>query len=480
MAISSYISIDKMRKIVTFITASALAIMSLPLSAQKYPAGLIDKTIAVVGNEMVTISHLEQEIRIMRASGGYSDQNIRCNMLEGIMESKLFLMQARVDSLTVNQEMVNSQLNYRINSTQAALGGEENVEKYFGKPLYKLRDEWKKTMEEQSLTQQMQGTIASKIPELTPHDVKEYVKKTPVEDLPEIPIKYQLSQICIYPDREAANLAVKERLLNLRERIINGEKFSTLARLYSEDPGSASRGGELGMISKDLLWSSFSDAAMALKPGIISQIVETPDGFHIIEVLEKNGNMFNARHILMKPKYTIEDREKAFKTLDSLKTEIEAKAMTFSLAAKFYSQDPTTRTNGGQMADPSSGSSYFEIDQLKPDDYVAIKDLKEGEISEPFQSTDNEGRQNARARYIDGRTCYKIIKVDKIVPAHTASFEEDYSSLLENAKDNLAHKAIDDFIEEKIKTTYIYIDPIFKDCPFNRAGFAKIASRDFE
>ena len=132
------------------------------------------------------------------------------------------------------------------------------------------------------------------------------------------------------------------------------------------------------------------------------------------------------------------------------------------------------------MADPSSGSSYFEIDQLKPDDYVAIKDLKEGEISEPFQSTDNEGRQNARARYIDGRTCYKIIKVDKIVPAHTASFEEDYSSLLENAKDNLAHKAIDDFIEEKIKTTYIYIDPIFKDCPFNRAGFAKIASRDFE
>lgn len=457
-----------------------MVLIALPLSAQKYPAGLVDKTIAVVGNEMLTISHLEQEIRIMKANGGYSDQNMKCNMLEGIMESKLFLMQARLDSLSVNQEMVNNQLNYRINSTQAALGSEENVEKYFGKPLYKLREEWRKAMEEQSLTQQMQGTIASKIPELTPYDVKEYVKNTEAEDLPLVPIKYQLSQICIYPDRDAANLAVKEKLLNLRERIINGEKFSTLARLYSEDPGSASRGGELGMISKDLLWSAFSDVAMALKPGVISQIVETPDGFHIIEVLEKKGNMFNARHILMKPKYTSADSEKAFKTLDSLKTELASKAMTFPMAAKFYSQDPTTRTNGGQMADPNTGSSYFEIDQLKPDDYIAIKNLKEGEVSEPFQSTDNEGRQNARARYIDGKTCYKIIKVDKIVPAHTASFEEDYSDLLENAKEDLSRKAIDDFINEKIKTTYIYIDPIFKDCPFNRKGFADIASKASE
>ena len=222
-----------MGNIIRNIVIAALVLIKLPLSAQNYPAGLIDKTIAVVGNEMVTISRLEQEIRIMRANGGYSDRNMRCNMLESIMESKLFLMQARIDSLQVNQEMVNNQLNYRINSTQAALGSEENVEKYFGKPLYKLREEWKRAIEEQSLTQQMQATIASKIPELTPYDVKEYINKTAAEDLPLVPIKYQLSQICIYPDRDAANLAVKEKLLNLRERIINGEKFSTLARLYS-------------------------------------------------------------------------------------------------------------------------------------------------------------------------------------------------------------------------------------------------------
>ena len=453
----------------------ATVFISLTVSAQNYPAGLIDKTIAVVGNEMVTMSQLENEIRMMRAGGGNSDQNMKCELLENIIASKLFLMQARIDSLEVNQEMVNNQLNYRLNTTQAALGGEENVEKYFGKPLYKLRQEWRKAMEEQSLTQQMQINIASNIPELTPYDVKEYVNKTAVEDLPMVPIKYQLSQICIYPNRENAKLAVKERLLNLRERIINGEKFSTLARLYSEDPGSASRGGELGMISKDLLWSSFSDAAMSLKPGVISQIVETPDGFHIIELIEKKGDMFNARHILMKPRYTSEDRDKAFKTLDSLKREIETRAMTFSLAAKFYSQDPATKTNGGQMADPHSGSSYFEIDQMKPDDYRAIKGLEEGEISEPFQSTDNEGRQSANARYIDGQVCYKIVKLDKIIPSHPASFEEDYSTLLENAKNDLAQKAIDKFIDEKIKTTYIVIDPIFKSCPFNRKGLAEIA-----
>ena len=255
--------------------------------------------------------------------------------------------------------------------------------------------------------------------------------------------------------------------MNIRERIINGEKFSTLARIYSEDPGSARKGGELGMASKSIFWPAFSDAAMSLKPGVISQIVETPDGFHIIEVLEKKGDMFNARHILIKPSYTDQDRQKAFATLDSLKTEIQNDAVTFELAAKFYSQDAQTKTNGGQMADPNTGSSYFEIDQLKPQDYAAIKDLKEGEISEPVESKDNEGR--------DGNTVYKIIRVDKIIPAHTASFDNDYSDLLEEARAKEQNAAIDEFIDGKIKTTYIVIDPLFKNCEFSRDGWNKVA-----
>ena len=445
--------------------ALAFAAVALTASAQKYSDGVVDKTIAVVGNEMIMISDLEEEVAMMRAYGMMSDKKGRCEILEEMMASKLFLMQARIDSLAVNNDMVEGELSNRLDMLKTNLGGEEEVVKQFGKPIYKLRQEWREAIEDQTLTQQMQQEIASKIPELTPYDVQQYVDKTDPADLPMVPIKYQLSQICIYPDREAANLAVKERLLAIRERIINGEKFSTLARLYSQDPGSSRKGGELGMASKSIFWPAFSDAAMSLKPGVVSQIVETPDGFHIIEVIEKKGDMFNARHILLKPEYSSEDREKGFHVLDSLRTELANEAVTFSLAARFYSEDPATRTNGGQMADPNTGSSYYEIDQLKPQDYAAIKNLKEGEISEPFESLDNEGR--------DGNLVYKIIKVDKIIPAHPASFSNDYTLLLQQAKQELQMKAIDDFIDSKIKDTYIVIDPIFGDCDFERPGWSE-------
>ena len=452
-----------MRHILKGVAVFLFAAVSVSASAQKYTGGIVDKTVAVVGNEVIMISDVESEMQMMLSYGMQSDRKARCELLESMMSSKLFLMQARVDSITVNQDNVEGELNNRIEMLKTNFGGEDAVEKEFGKPLYKLRQECRADIEDQTLTQQMQQEIASKIPDLTPYDVQKYIDETETEDLPMVPIKYQLSQICIYPDREAANLAVKERLLSIRERIINGEKFSTLARIYSQDPGSARKGGELGMASKAIFWPVFSDAAMALKPGIVSQIVETPDGFHIIEVLEKKGDMFNARHILLKPEYTSEDRSRAFKTLDSLKTELHNEAVTFDLAARFYSEDPATRTNGGQMADPTTGSSYFEIDQLKPQDYAAIRDLKEGEISDPVESLDNEGR--------NGNTVYKIIKVDKIIPAHPATFSNDYTLLLGQAKQKLQMEAINEFIDSKIKSTYIVIDPMFEDCVFEREGW---------
>ncbi len=452
-----------MRHIFKCAAAVLLAVVSANASAQKYQ-GVIDKTVAVVGNEVIMISDIEDEMRMMQSYYGMqSDRKARCELLENMLSSKLFLMQARVDSIEVNNDMVEGELSNRIDMLKSSLGGEEGVAKEFGKPIYKLRQEWRSDIEDQTLTQQMQQQIASGVPDLTPYDVQKFVDESDPEDLPMVPVKYQLSQICIYPDREAANIAVKERLLAIRERIMNGEKFSTLARIYSQDPGSARKGGELGMASKSIFWPAFSDAAMALKPGIVSQIVETPDGFHIIEVLEKKGDMFNARHILLKPEYTSDDRTKAFTTLDSLRTELANEAVTFELAARFYSEDPATRTNGGQMSDPATGSSYFEIDQLKPQDYAAIKDLVEGGISEPVESLDNEGR--------NGNTVYKIIRVDRIIPAHPASFSNDYTLLMQQAKQKLQQDAINDFIDSKIKSTYIVLDPMFQDCVFEREGW---------
>ncbi len=456
-------------KIYLYAAAAALLLPFATASAQKYN-GVIDKTVATVGGEVITISDIEDEVRMMRAQGMSSDRNVRCEVLERSMESKIFLMQARIDSMAVNEDMVAGELNQRIDQIRTSLGGDAEVEKYFGKPLYKLRAEWKEALQNQSLTQQEQSQVASTVPELTPYDVKQYLDSVEVEDLPMVPIKYQLSQVCIYPDREAAKLAVKEKLLGLRERIIAGEKFSTLARIYSEDPGSARKGGELGMASKSIFWPVFSDAAMSLKPGIISQIVETPDGFHIIEVLEKKGDMFNARHILIRPQYTNADRETAFHKLDSLRNEINVGALPFPLAARFYSEDPATKTNGGQMADPQTGSTYFEIDQLKPQDYAAIKNLKEGEVSEPVESLDNEGR--------NGNTVYKIIRVDKIIPAHTATFKDDYSQIMQQVRMDMQIKAIDKFLSDKIKSTRIVIDPMYSDCQFDRPEWAEKFKKD--
>ena len=443
--------------------AAALLLFSAGAYAQKYMS--VDKSIAVVGNELITLSDLEDEIQVMRSQGvSVSDRTTRCQVLENMMQARLFLMQARVDSLTVNNDMVESELNQRIAQARTVLGGDEGVEKHFGKSTYELRKDWKKQLQEQSLIQQEQQSIAKDIPELTPYDVRQYLDTVDKANLPVVPIKYKMSQICIYPDREKAKMDCKARLLDLRERIINGERFTTLARLYSEDPGSARKGGELGMASKDIFWPAFSDAAMSLKKDNISQIVETPDGFHIIQIIEKKGDMFNARHILLKPKYTEEDREKAFSKLDSLRCKIDSNIVSFELAARFFSQDPASRTNGGQMADPNTGSAYFEIDQIKPEDFAAVENLELGKVSSPIVSRDNEGR--------DGNLVYKIIRLDKIVPAHPATFENDYTDLLEEVQHEKRMEAIDKFLTDKIKETYIIIDPLFKDCEFSRTEWA--------
>ena len=446
--------------------AVLMAVMALPSSAQKY-RGVIDKSVALVGGEMISLSDIEAEAQALRAQGLPAD---RCQILEGMMQAKLFVAQARVDSLVLNQDNASAQLEQYVAQMLTRAGGQDQLEEYLGKPLYKLRQEWRMQIEEQTLAQQEQREIAGAVPDLTPYDVKQYLDTAATSSLPIVPIKYQMSQICVYPDREAAAMAVKERLLAIRERIINGERFATLARLYSEDPGSARKGGELGMASKTIFWPAFSDAAMSLKPGIISQIVETPDGFHLIEVLQKQGDMFNARHILIKPSYTSADQEKAFHRLDSIRTAILDSTITFETAARFYSEDPATRTNGGQMADPETGSAYFEIDQLKPQDYAAVQGLKPGEISEPIESLDNEGR--------NGNLVYKIVRLDRIIPAHPASFEKDYTDLLELVQNEKITKAIDDFLDEKIKSSYIVIDPLFGDCEFSRKGWSTRVRKD--
>ncbi len=452
----------KMKKFVVAIFLLALALV--PSFAQTYE-GVVEKSVALVGNDIIMLSEVEAEAQMMRARGLTVDHSARCEILENMLASKLFLTQAKLDSLTVNDAQVAAMLDQRIDEVLTRLGGEQQTEEYFGKPLYKLRQEWSSALSDQSLIQEMQRNVMSEIPKVTPRDVKKYCDDTPAEDLPMVSTKYRIRQIGLYPDREAAELAVKERLVGLRERIVNGEKFSTLARLYSQDPGSMSKGGELGMASKTIFWPAFSDAAMSLKVGQVSQVVETPDGFHIIQLIEREGDMFNARHILIKPQYTSEDRDKAFARLDSIRNLIVDSSMTFADAARSFSEEKHSATSGGLMADEYTGSSYFDKDQLKPADFQVLRNMKEGDVSMPFESVDNEGR--------NGNTIYKILYLEKVIPAHTANYQDDYNTLLDEVNNKNAMAAIDKFIEEKQKTTYIVIDPMFRGCDFQRSGWIK-------
>jgi peptidyl-prolyl cis-trans isomerase SurA len=447
-----------------FWAVTVLLLSLAPAAAQKYD-GVVDKSVALIGNDIVMLSDIEAEAQMMRARGLVVDKSARCEILENFLVSKLFLTQAKFDSLTVNEAQVSAMLDQRVNEVMTTLGGEQKMEEYFGKPLYKLRQEWRNVMTDQSLIQEMQRNVASNTPKLTPRDIKKYCEETPPEDLPMISTKYRIRQIGLYPDREAAELAVKERLVGLRERVVNGEKFSTLARLYSQDPGSMNKGGELGMASRSVFWPAFSDAAMSLKVGQVSQVVETPDGFHIIQLIERDGDKFNARHILIKPQYTSEDRERAFHKLDSIRNLVLGDTLTFMDAARMFSEETHSATSGGLMADEYTGSSYFEKDQLKPNDYNVLRNMQEGDISEPFESLDNEGR--------NGNTIYKILYLEKILPAHTANYQEDYSALIDEVNNKNAMKAIEDFITEKQKSTYIVIDPLFQGCDFERKGWVK-------
>ncbi len=452
-------------KIIKSFALGLMVLFSGVLNAQTYNNGLIDKTVALVGNEMISISQLEGEVQMMMAQGTISDRNLRCEILENLLTQKLFLNQAKLDSLVVDIENVEANLSQRVNQIMASLGGEKETEQYFNKPLHKLKNDWREVLSEQSLTQQMQQKVMGSASSMTPSDVEKFYKKTDKDSLPIISTQYKLSQIVLYPNKETAAMVVKEKLLELRDRILKGEKFSTLATLYSQDPGSAGRGGELRMAPKSMFWPAFSDAAVALKPGQVSQIVETPDGFHLIQMIEREGDMFNARHILIKPEYTSEDRTKAFKTLDSLKSEIVKDSISFDIAARVFSQDPKSAINGGKMSDENTGSLYFEKDQLKPADYAVLKDMKVGDISAPFESLDNEGR--------NGNTIYKIIKLEAIVPSHTANLKQDFSIIQRIADNKMQMDKIDEFIQEKQKATLIIIDDMFQKCEFERAGWIK-------
>jgi len=436
-----------------------LLVCTLPLSAQN---ALIDKVVAVVGGEMILNSDVESEVMMMRVQGVVSDRNLRCEVFESLLLQKLLLAQARIDSLRVDDHMVDQEIERRIRMIMAQLGGEKATEEYFRKPLFRLRQDWREPMREQILTQMMQQKLISDAP-ISPADVNRFYRRINKDSLPIIPDQFVIRQIVITPEAADARFEVREQLLALRERILNGDNFSTLAVLYSEDPASARRGGELGLMSAQDFVPQFADAAMALRPGQVSQIVETEYGFHLIQLISKEGNdMFNARHILMKPRFASDQRQAAFTRLDSIANLVRRDSITFADAAIQFSMDARTRLGGGLVVNELNMSPRFEKDQLNPIDFNVLQHMKPGDISIPFEATDNRGA-----------TQYKILFLETIIPSHVANIKEDYSIIQMMARQERQMESLNRWITRKIASTYIRIDPLFRDCEFERKGWIK-------
>ena len=439
-----------------------ITVFTTQLQAQeKKESNIIDKVVAVIGNEAVLLSDIEMEVYRQKMRGMLSEENLFCRILEEMLQSRLLIAQAKIDSLHVTPAAVQADVDMQINLWIAQLGSEKAVEDQFKKPMSKIREMMQEQAEEQGLIQQMRGEIVKGI-EITPADAKKFYESIPADSMPIIPEQYSFQQIVIYPPSADANFEVKERLLELRERIINGEKFSTLAILYSQDPASAKLGGELGLTNVTDLVAAFKNAALALKPGQVSHIVETEYGFHIIQMIEKQSkDLINVRHILLKPVYSPNEQRKAFSRLDSIKNLITSDSIKFEVAALYFSQDDKTRMSGGLVANPQTLSPRFDKDQLRSN-YFVLRDLKVGQISDPFKSTDDHGRE-----------VYKIVKLREIIPSHKANLKDDFAIIKNMAEGQKQMEKLIKWLDKKQAETYIRIDDDYKDCKFESKNWIR-------
>ena len=423
---------------------------------------VVDQVLGVVGNEKILLSDIEQEHLRMKVQGTVEEGDMKCKILEELMIHKLLLHQAALDSIDVPQSSVDGELDRRLKYFVNQVGSEAALEKYFNKTIFQIKVDLRVTIEEALLAQQMQGKIVENVA-VTPSEVKRFFRQIPKDSLPVIPEQYEVRQIVLNPPAgQEANYAVREKLLSIRERILKGERFSTLAVAYSEDRASATRGGELGFMPREGLVKAFSDVAFSLKDGQVSQIVESEYGFHIIQMIEHRGDEVNVRHILMTPEYSPDALLKSQNKLDSIATLIKNDSISFEHAAQRFSEDEKTSLGGGLLINGQTNTSLFEREHFAPADYYVIRNLKPNEISDPFES------RNQHAKLV-----YKIVMVTRIVPQHKANLDDDYAIIQMMAKSHRQQEVFLDWIKSKAKATYVRIDPSFLNCSFDMEGWIK-------
>lgn len=429
------------------------------LSAQN---NMVDKIIAIVGEEIILKSDIENEFLHEQGQGLISSSSdYRGEILERQLIQKLLLAQAKLDSITVTEDEVETEVNNRIQYLTTNIGSRERLEAYFGKNVEEIKNDMRSPIREKLITETMQQHIVDKM-RSTPSEVKNFYKKLPKDSLPDIPDKYEIQQIVIKPTvSEAEKERIRERLREFREQILSGEKtFNTLAVMYSED-GSAVRGGELGYGTKSMWDPAFAEAAFSLKPGKISKIVESEFGFHIIQLIDRQGERINVRHIILQPKISDKEREEALHRLDTIRNYILDKKMSFEEAAYYFSTDKKTKNNGGLVASPNSLDSRVERAEIGGETAKHVNRMKVGEISEPF--IDHE----------EAREEYKIIRVKAFYPQHKANLDDDWTTFENMLKNEKQMEKLEKWVKEKQENTYIHIDDAYKNSKFRYDGWIK-------
>lgn len=438
-----------------FFSLIFVAFFSLTLKAQEMQT--IDRIVAVVGQNIILQSDIEAQYLQYRLQGGIkgSASTIRCEILEDLMFQKLMLNQAEMDSITVTDEQINSEVDRMISYFISQLGSQENLEKYYNKTMPEIREELFRVRKEQNLVEQVQQNILANV-EITPSEVKRYYQNMSKDSIPMVNSKYEIAHLVKKPPITLdQKLEVKDRLYKMRKRILDGERFSTLALLYSEDPGSAKKGGELGFHGKGEFAPEFEAAAFNLRDGEISEVVETEYGFHIIQMIERKGDYVNVRHILLTVKVDLETLQTAYDELDSIAQLIHSDSLTFDEAVRRFS-DEKDRINGGILVNSMTGGTLFDASELDQQISVTVNKMKVGEISAPVPMKTSDNKDACR-----------LICLKKKTEPHKANLKDDYTLIRDLAIQKKREIMIDKWIENKSGKAYIKICDDFKDCDFN-------------
>ena len=426
---------------------------------------VIDEVLWVVGDEAILRSEVEAERKRMLYQGEKINGDPYAVIPEQIAIQKLFLNQAIIDSIEVSDEQIENQVDNQINSYITQIGSREKLEEYMEKSINEIRSEMRTNIRNAMITQQMQSKLTEDVSP-TPSEVRDFYQTLPLDSIPFIQTQVEVQIIAMQPRISQATIdGIKNRLRDYTQRALSGEtSFSTLAVLYSEDPGSATRGGELGFMGKGQFVPEFSAAAFQLTdPNKISKIVETEYGYHIIQLIERRGDRANFRHILLTPKVTAKEMADARSTMDTIKMELDSAKFSFEEAARYISSDKQTRNSGGLMTNQSSGSARQTMDELPAEVARVVANMKVGEISAPFTMKDPKS----------GRDQVAIIKLKNRIEGHKATYYEDYQVIKDIYEDKLNAEVIENFIREKQRTTYCKIRAGWDNYDFKYPGWGK-------